>query len=269
MKFSIFSGAARCFAVAALALAGVPVAEVSADLIATFNFTGASLVSSASSPIATASNYTFNSLNTNQHTASSGLSNVFVNAGYAPFNSTNSWPVTLANSGTNSAPSGGNTGISELNIWNGFTITKASGVESLNFEKVSFQYGASGTGAAAALPSMSLGVYFRETGSVGDFTFLGSAFATAVGTGAGSGGDISALATQEVVFAQPFLSNGGQFRFYFRDNVSPDVSSFSFSQTHRLDSINLTATAVPEPSTLALVAFCSCVAIYRRRMGKR
>lgn len=94
----------------------------------------------------------------------------------------------MANSGSNSAPTGGNTEISELYIWNGFTITKASGVESLNFEKVSFQYGAGGTGAAAALHGMSLGVYFREVGAVGDFTFLGSAFATAVGTGAGSGG---------------------------------------------------------------------------------
>jgi hypothetical protein len=245
----------------------LPVADASAEVVAEFNFDAGSRVSTATSALATAGNFTHNSLNTNQHTVSTGLSNSFTNAGYSPFNSANAWASTLAPSGTNVAGSGGLSGVNELNIWKGFTVTKAPTIPSLNFEKISFKYGASGSGVTpAVLASMSMGVYFRETGSTGDFTLLGTANASAIGTGAGVGGDISGLATQEIVFAQPFASNGGQFRFYFRDNVSPDASSFTFSQTHRLDSISLTA--VPEPSSMALLGLVGTAAVARRRMKK-
>jgi hypothetical protein len=90
----------RCLSAAAVLSFSIPKAKVSADLIAAYNFTGASSVSTAKSPIPTAGNYVFNSRNTNQHNASAGLSNLFVNLDMhcliLQIHGRPSWPATLA-----------------------------------------------------------------------------------------------------------------------------------------------------------------------------
>jgi hypothetical protein len=254
----------RRLSVAALVSFSLPVVDASAEVVAQFEFDGGSLASTATSALATASDFTYSIDNTNVLGASGAKQNSFMNSFFAPFSSDDPWASTLAPSGTNSGPAVAD--INALNIWKGFTVTKASTVPSLTFEKISFRYGVTQAGAPAAaalrLANMTTGVYFRETGSTGDFTFLGSAKVSGEGFNAG---EISNLSVQDIVFT-PFVSNGGEFRFYFRDDVSKDIVASSSGALHRLDSIILTA--VPEPSSLALLGLVGTAAVARRRMKK-
>jgi hypothetical protein len=108
MKVSFVGGFVRCMTAVALVSFCLPVADASAEVVAEFNFDAGSRVSTATSALATVSNFTHNSLNTNQHTVSTGVLNSFTGAGYAPFSSADPWLSTLAASG------GGG-----LNIWKG------------------------------------------------------------------------------------------------------------------------------------------------------
>lgn len=221
----------------AVGLSLVSVSLSHAATLAEYLFTGGVATSSDADPSTTASNF---GLTASGSSISAASNNLFLRS-----NATSS--STLAESITN-------------NTFFSFTLTPGGGVQ-LNLQTLRLNHGASNSDTDA-----SFFTNLAVLSSVGGFTESSPVLATftkEVPINNGGAGITDPQVIDLTTFGSTFtnLTAPVEFRFYFYDSVSFN------NKIHRLDTVQLEGTVIPESSSVALVMLGTVGALFRRSKG--
>jgi hypothetical protein len=224
------------FLLPALTVFGMTV-SAHAVLVADYQFVGNSTANGASSDIATATNISF------------------------PHGSITAAQFLINNSG-NQIPESLSASLSGSNYLS-FTVTPSE--DSLAFSSITFNFGLTNNTSSVNPYTGNWAVFSSVDGFSDGSQIQTGSFSLASGSGsAGFFADPAPNVSLSGVSGLQNVSSPTEFRIYYWDNASVSTSNLNL----RIDAIQLNATAVPEPQSLALCALGLGAVLWRTRKAR-